>query len=87
MRASTPMAVSAAAADAPAVTIWTDLERARVELDGRDQGLAPTRVPVPLDSEVHELCLVQGDLRSCRSLTGEQLAQHDPYAFTLGDSP
>jgi len=80
-------AASPAAADAPEVTIWTDLEQARVELDGRDQGQAPTRVPVPLDTDLHELCLVQGEMRSCRKLTGEQLAQRDPYAFTIGDTP
>ena len=79
--------VSPAAADAPEVTIWTDLEQARVELDGRDQGQAPARVSVPLDTDLHELCLVQGEMRTCRELTGEQLAQQDPYAFTIGDTP
>jgi hypothetical protein len=79
--------VAPAASDAPEVTIWTDLEGARVELDGRDQGVAPTRIPVPLDSGVHELCLIKDTLKSCRQLTGEELAMQDPYAFTLGDSP
>ncbi len=77
--------VSAAAADAPEVTVWTDLEGARVELDGRDQGLAPARVPVPLDGRVHQLCLRLATLSKCRELTGEELALQDPYAFILGD--
>ncbi len=84
---TTPAAESAAASDAPVVTVWTDLDGARIELDGRDQGPAPTRVPVPLDTELHELCLVLGEMRRCQELTGEQLAARDPYAFTVGDTP
>ena len=75
---------SQAAADAPEVTVWTDLQGAEVELDGRALGPAPVQVPVPQDTDLHELCITLGQSRTCRHLTGEQLAAKDPYAFTFG---
>ena len=75
---------SSAAAHAPQVTIWTDLQGAEVELDARALGPAPVRLSVPLDAGLHELCITLGQSRTCRHLTAEQLAAEDPYAFTFG---
>jgi hypothetical protein len=69
----------AAASDAPTVTITSNLEGARVTLDGHDHGRVPARVPVPLDQVLHEICVQKGARIRCLNLAGEDLAARDPY--------
>jgi len=69
----------AAASDAPTVTITSNLEEARVTLDGHDHGRVPASVPVPMDQGLHELCVQKGTRIRCLNLAGEDLAARDPY--------
>jgi hypothetical protein len=69
----------AAASDAPMVTITSNLEGARVTLDGHDHGRVPALVPVPMDQNLHEICVQKGTRIRCLNLAGEDLAARDPY--------
>ncbi len=69
----------AAAADAPVVTITSNIDNPRVTLDGHDYGRAPTTVPVPTDEYLHELCVQKGTRIRCLNLAGEDLAERDPF--------
>jgi hypothetical protein len=69
----------AAASDAPTVTITSNLEGARVTLDGHDHGRVPASVPVPMDQGLHEICVQKGTRIRCLNLAGEDLAARDPY--------
>ncbi len=69
----------AAASDAPRVTITSNLEGARVTLDGHDHGRVPASVPVPMDQVLHEICVQKGTRIRCLNLAGEDLAARDPY--------
>ncbi len=75
--------VRTVAADAagPSVVVRSVPDTAHVVLDGFDYGVGPVAVPVPTDDAVHELCVVDGERRDCRDVTGEQLAATDPYTF------
>jgi hypothetical protein len=70
--------------DSPAMaTITTDLEHARVSLDGIDFGRAPRAVPLPQDKEIHKLCVKLGNRGRCVDLTAEELAAREPYLLTV----
>ncbi|MCK6502137.1 hypothetical protein L6R53_01810 [Myxococcota bacterium] len=69
--------------EGPTVTVITRPPGGRIFLDGADLGPAPAVVPVPTDAAPHELCVVDGDRRTCRQLTGAALALTDPYLFSV----
>ena len=70
--------------DSPAMaTITTNLEHARVSLDGLDFGRAPVGVPLPQDQEIHKLCVELGNRGRCVDLTAEELAKREPYQLTV----
>jgi len=73
----------AAAADAPVVTITSNIDNPRVTLDGQDYGRAPTTVPVPTDEYLHELCVQKGTRIRCLNLAGEDLAERDPFLVEI----
>jgi hypothetical protein len=70
--------------DSPAMaTITTNLDHARVSLDGLDFGRAPIGVPLPQDQETHRLCVELGNRGRCIDLTAEELAIREPYQLTV----
>jgi hypothetical protein len=69
------------------VTVTTDPPGALISLDDQSLGPAPASVPVPSDSEPHELCAVKDTLNACRTLTAEELLAKDPYHLDLTAAP
>ncbi|MBN1336017.1 MAG: hypothetical protein JXB39_08665, partial [Deltaproteobacteria bacterium] len=78
---------SPAASDAPIATVRAEMAGAVIRLDGRAFGPSPARVLVPLDPGRHELCAEAGERRVCRSVTGEELASHEPFLLSADGSP
>ena len=67
----------------PSTTVTTNLEHARVTLDGVEYGRAPAGIPIPEDTEVHRLCVEYRSKSRCVDLRAEELAARDPFQITV----
>jgi len=76
-----------AADEGAQVTVTSEPAGALISLDDQSLGRAPASVPVPSDSEPHQLCAVKDALNACRTLTAEELLAEDPYHLDLTASP
>jgi len=64
-------------------TITSNLEHARVSLDGISYGRVPASVPLPKDTEIHKLCVEHRNRGRCVELSAEELAAREPYQITV----
>ena len=71
------------ASNLPMATITTNLEHARVTLDGVEYGRAPASVPLPQDDEIHRLCVEYRSKGRCVDLSAEELAAREPYQIAV----
>lgn len=82
-----PVEAAVTAAEIPegiaTTTVTTNLEHARVSLDGVEYGRAPASIPIPEDSEVHRLCVEYRTQSRCVELSAEELAARDPFQITV----
>ena len=64
-------------------TITTNLDKARVTLDGISKGRAPVKITVPKDDEIHKICVELGSSGRCIEVTAEELASREPYQISV----
>jgi len=78
-----PENVEVIGSDEVVSTITTNLDKARVSLDGIEQGRAPVKITVPKDDEIHKICVDFGTVGRCIEVTAEELASREPYQISV----